>query len=123
MGDCNHLTRERASSVGDDITVALHALDSHSTNSEHECGDDERAAERIHLQTYRRVSGSHEEDENAEESEEAGGSDTSPQGSEEAKTLCLPACCVRGKPASRRESAHEGSVWLTVSQLRFQLRG
>lgn len=112
MGDCNHCTHERALSVEDDITVVFHKVDSHGKNSgggadDHdECGDDERTAERIHLQSNCRVSCDYDDEDGVEE-EEARGSENSPEGSEK-KTLCPPAFCVRSKPASREGSAREG---------------
>ncbi|XP_018554288.1 solute carrier family 35 member G1 [Lates calcarifer] len=110
MGDCNHCTHERALSVEDDITVVFHKVDSHGKNSggadDHdECGDDERTAERIHLQSNCRVSCDYDDEDGVEE-EEARGSENSPEGSEK-KTLCPPAFCVRSKPASREGSARE----------------
>ncbi|XP_040885536.1 solute carrier family 35 member G1 [Toxotes jaculatrix] len=107
MGDCNHCTYERPLSVEDDITVVFHKVDSHGTNSgdDHgECGDDERAAERIHLRSKCHVSCGYDDD--AEEKQEARRSEDSLEGSEK-KTLCPPAFCVRSKTASREGSARE----------------
>ncbi|KAM7370795.1 hypothetical protein PAMP_010316 [Pampus punctatissimus] len=95
MGDCNHCTHERALTVNDDVTVVFHKVDSHGDNSDHV--DDERTAERVHLRSNSHLSSKCEDD--AEEREEAKGSDSSPEGSEK-KTLCLPAFCVRSEPAS-----------------------
>lgn len=110
MGDCNHCAHERALSVEDDITVVFHKVDTHGTNSgdDHDdvCGggdDDERTAERIHLQNNCRVACDYGDD--AEE--EARGSEDSPEGSER-KTLCPPTFCVGSEPVSREESAREG---------------
>ncbi|XP_038591521.1 solute carrier family 35 member G1 [Micropterus salmoides] len=109
MGDCNHCAHERALSVEDDITVVFHKVDTHGTNSgdDHDdvCGggdDDERTAERIHLQNNCRVACDYGDD--AEE--EARGSEDSPEGSER-KTLCPPTFCVGSEPVSREESARE----------------
>ncbi|XP_070783664.1 solute carrier family 35 member G1 [Enoplosus armatus] len=107
MGDCNHCTHERALSVEDDITVVFHKVDSHGTNrgDDHdECGDDERAAERIHLQSSCRVACDYYED---DAEEEARGRENSPEGSEK-KTRCPRAFCVGSEPAPREESAREG---------------
>ncbi|XP_023281822.1 solute carrier family 35 member G1 [Seriola lalandi dorsalis] len=106
MGDCNHCTHERALSVEDDITVVFHKVDSHGKNSDgddhDECGDDERTAERVHLQRNCHVLCHYGED--AEERGEARGSEDSQEGSEK-KTLCPPAFCVRNKPASSRDGS------------------
>lgn len=105
MGDCNHCTYERAVTVKDDITVVFHKVDGHGDNNSSssgddrdECVDDERTAERIHLQSNTHVSSVYEDD--AEEKEGTRGSEDSPEGSEK-KTLCPPAFCVRSEPASR----------------------
>ncbi|XP_073345086.1 solute carrier family 35 member G1 [Pagrus major] len=95
MADCNHCAHERASPAEDDITVVFHRAD----NQDDECGDDERTAERIHLQRGCRVSCAYDGGD-AEETEEARGSENSPEGGE-GRALCPPACCVRGEPASR----------------------
>lgn len=108
MGDRNQSAHERALSVEDDITVVFHKVDSHGTNSDDdhdECGDDERTAERVHLQKDCRVSC--EQDGDARETEEERGREISPESGEEERRLCPPAFCVSSKPASREESARE----------------
>ncbi|CAJ1081048.1 solute carrier family 35 member G1 [Xyrichtys novacula] len=102
MGDCNNCTQERALTVEDDITVVFHKVDGHGRSSvdEHDdSGEDERTAERIHLRSNCRGY-----DEDAEEKGEASRSQNSQEGCEEEKrkrnTLCPPAFCVRGEPAS-----------------------
>ncbi|XP_039991565.1 solute carrier family 35 member G1 isoform X2 [Xiphias gladius] len=111
MGDCNHCTHERALSGEDDITVVFHKVDSHGQNSggdDHdECGDDERTAERVRLHANCRVSCGYDDDD-AAGSEEARGGENSLEGGEK-KTLCPPAFCVGGQPASREASAREGA--------------
>lgn len=110
MGDSNHTTHERALTVEDDITVVFHRADSHSTNSggDHdECGDhDERTAERIHLQSNRRVSCDYD-DGDAQETEKDIGGEHSQEDSQRNR-LCPAAFCVGSKPTSREESAREG---------------
>ncbi|KAM9336655.1 solute carrier family 35 member G1 [Symphorus nematophorus] len=115
MDDCNHCTHERAVLSGeDDITVVFHKVDSHhGLNSgcddhDDECGDDDRTAERIHLQRNCRVSCDYGDDDAEEEQEEARGGENSQEGSER-NALCPPAFCVRSEPtASREESARQG---------------
>ncbi len=111
MGDCNHCTHERPFSAEDDITVVFHKVDSHVTNSgdDHdECGEDERTAERIHLQSNCRLSCYYDGD--APEMAEARGGENSPEGGVR-KALCPPAFCVSSSSSSEPasgESAREG---------------
>ncbi|XP_026171297.1 solute carrier family 35 member G1 [Mastacembelus armatus] len=108
MGDCNHCAYERALSV-EDITVAFHKVDSHGQNSDDghdEFGDDERTAERIQLQSFNRASDGYVGD--AEETEEAGAGENSPESSEK-KTLCPLTFCVTSESASREGSVREGT--------------
>lgn len=101
MADWNHCARERALLAEDDITVVFHRADGHGASRDNECGDDELTAERVHLQPRGcRVSCAYDGGDDAEETEEARGSEDSPEGGER-RALCPPACCVRGKPASR----------------------
>ncbi|XP_036936827.1 solute carrier family 35 member G1 [Acanthopagrus latus] len=102
MADCNHCAREGAIPAEDDITVVFHRADGHVASRDDECGDDELTAERVHLQPRGcRLSCAYGGgDDDAEETEDARGSEDSPEGGE-GRALCPPACCVRGKPASR----------------------
>lgn len=114
MGDCNHCTQQRPLSVVDDITVVFHKVDSHGKNSGggDECGDDERTAETIHLQSNCRVLCSYDDDDEGDgdgDAEETRRSGSSPQGTEK-RALCPPAFCVRDEQSSREGSAHEGNV-------------
>lgn len=104
--------------VEDDITVVFHKVDSHGFDDggdgDHD-EEDERAAERIHLRANCRVSWERDggdaegtEEATAAAAATAGGSERSPEGGE-GNALCPPAFCVRGEPASRGESAREGS--------------
>ncbi|KAI3365258.1 hypothetical protein L3Q82_010350, partial [Scortum barcoo] len=109
MGD--HRAAERAlTAEEDDIAVVFHKLDCHGDG---ELGDDgdERPAERIHLYANCRVGVScdydNDNDDDAEEEEGGEGGESPPEGTGR-RTLCPPAFCVRGEPASREESAREG---------------
>ncbi|XP_028287955.1 solute carrier family 35 member G1 [Parambassis ranga] len=114
MGDCNHCAPERALSIEDDVTVVFHKVDSHDKNSSgggYERGgrsaDGGTAEERIHLRSHASLGYDDENDDDAEK-EEARKRENSLEGGEK-ETLCLPAFCVRGKHASREESAREGT--------------
>ncbi|KAM4524702.1 solute carrier family 35 member G1 [Odontesthes bonariensis] len=99
MDDRNHCAHERALTVEDDVTVVFHKVVSQDNQSrygeEDERGNDERTEERIHLRTNCL-------DDGEDEGEKRRRSENAQEGSEE-ETLCLPAFCVKSKPASSRE--------------------
>ncbi|KAM9716083.1 solute carrier family 35 member G1 [Menidia menidia] len=99
MGDRDHCPHERVLTLEDDDTVAFHkVVVSHDnlSRSAQDCerDGDERAEERIHLR-----SGCPDDD---AERERRGRSDHSQEDGER-RTLCPPAFCLGGKPASSLE--------------------